>query len=443
MAKYLDQAGLTYLWGKIKQNFAAEGHNHDSVYLKDLSVKIGDESTITLTPTNKTLTVPFASNGVDGVVTTTSTVTTLGSDSAYHPVPIIEGVPYYHDTVYTHPTFGALTPSEQTPDTLAFGGEFTVVTGVTRDAEGHITGYNTTKYTLPSETAEDANSVKTTGDLTDKQIVLGAGGKNVVASGITIGGTSLSADTTGKVVATETAVNNGIKTVDSKVTGLDLGYADGYIYLKDNNGVKMNTGISAAPFIKDGMLEDAGLHTKSGSTWTPALPTGVTAPADLANGTYIVFVWNTDAKTDGEVKSDFLSVGDLIDTYEAGNGINISGKTISVKVDNTTGNVQLTAGTAGLSASVDLSGKVDKVNGTANNIVLFDAQGAIKDSTKSLNDYVAKDEVVLPESDTLSWGSSVTLATVGGKTITAKLPEPPASWALTNAEIDAAIAAAQ
>lgn len=28
MAKYLDNSGLSYLWGKIKTNFAAKSHNH-------------------------------------------------------------------------------------------------------------------------------------------------------------------------------------------------------------------------------------------------------------------------------------------------------------------------------------------------------------------------------------------------------------------------------
>lgn len=71
--------------------------------------------------------------------------------------------------------------------------------------------------------------------------------------------------------------------------------------------------IPATDFIKDGMLESVTMEVN---------------PSGQSEGTYLHFVFNTDAS-----KSDiYLNVTDLIDIYTAGNGITVASNVISVKV---------------------------------------------------------------------------------------------------------------
>lgn len=77
--------------------------------------------------------------------------------------------------------------------------------------------------------------------------------------------------------------------------------------------------IPAKDFIKDGMLENVELKQAS-----------VEAPIDKkTEGTFLVFTFNTDAGS----KVINLDVTSLIDVYTAGNGIEVTGKVISVKRD--------------------------------------------------------------------------------------------------------------
>lgn len=92
-------------------------------------------------------------------------------------------------------------------------------------------------------------------------------------------------------------------------------------------GSEVVTEIDATSFIKDGMINAVEL---------------VSDPEDQDPGTYIKITFNTDAGKE----PIFLNVTSLIDVYVQGNGISISGKTISVKLDstgNTEGYLQLTA----------------------------------------------------------------------------------------------------
>jgi hypothetical protein len=51
-----------------------------------------------------------------------------------------------------HKQYGTLSATSGTANELAYGEEFTVVTGVSRDAGGHLSGYTTTKMTMPANT---------------------------------------------------------------------------------------------------------------------------------------------------------------------------------------------------------------------------------------------------------------------------------------------------
>lgn len=101
--------------------------------------------------------------------------------------------------------------------------------------------------------------------------------------------------------------------------------------------------IPAADFIKDGMLEDVEL--KAASVEEPV--------GEATTGTFLVFTFNTDAGK--EVIN--LDVTSLIDIYTAGNGIDITGKVISVKRDGSS-EAFLSIGADG----IKLSGVQDAIN---------------------------------------------------------------------------------
>ena len=136
--------------------------------------------------------------------------------------------------------------------------------------------------------------------------------------------------------ATKVKAGNGIDvqesghtaTVSVKIAGTDR------VLKADTNGISANINLTwstsdglkligkdstviatipATDFIKDGMLEDVELVTN---------PSGQTA------GTYLKFTFNTD----GGAKVLYVNVTSLIDIYTAGDGIAVSGKTISAKV---------------------------------------------------------------------------------------------------------------
>lgn len=101
--------------------------------------------------------------------------------------------------------------------------------------------------------------------------------------------------------------------------------------------------IPAADFIKDGMLEDVEL--KAASVEEPV--------GEATTGTFLVFTFNTDAGK--EVIN--LDVTSLIDIYTAGNGIDITGKVVSIKRD-ASSEAFLTVGADG----IKLSGVQDAIN---------------------------------------------------------------------------------
>lgn len=92
---------------------------------------------------------------------------------------------------------------------------------------------------------------------------------------------------------------------------------------------------STDDFIKDGMLDYAGLHVRttesSVTTWTPALPSGVTEPVGTTDGSYLVLVWNTGASK----TPTFIDITTLVNEYTAGTGLTLSGHQFSLNVAGT------------------------------------------------------------------------------------------------------------
>jgi hypothetical protein len=119
---------------------------------------------------------------------------------------------------------------------------------------------------------------------------------------------------------------------------------------------------STDDFIKDGMLDYAGLHVRktesSVTTWTPSLPSGVTEPAEISDGTYLVLNWNTGASK----TPTFINVTSLIDTYTAGTGLTLTNHEFSLNAatESTIGGVKPGAG-----MDVDASGVITVSYATA------------------------------------------------------------------------------
>lgn len=230
---------------------------------------------------------------------------------------------------------------------------FIVYTGITIwhiSAKYSGSTWSEAEVTASQTNIPDTNDVvKEVRPAVDKGIEIG-GSKNSPTVGIKIdtttkGNVDLSVGANG-LKATFTETTKGVKAGDKvlKVES-DKTISSTISLYYDTSGKKIQllgigseviAEIDATAFIKDGMINAVEL---------------VSDPEDQDPGTYIKITFNTDAGKE----PIFLNVTSLIDIYVQGNGISISGKTISVKLDtagNSEGYLKLTA--AGL--------KVDGVN---------------------------------------------------------------------------------
>lgn len=131
------------------------------------------------------------------------------------------------------------------------------------------------------------------------------------------------------------------QTTDGLLTNINLTWssADG-LKLIGKGGAEIAT-IPATDFIKDGMLENVELVNLTGQT------TGGTNPGENPDGTYLKFTFNID----GGSKVLYVNVTSLIDVYAAGNGLNLAGKTFSIKLDSASEGGYLSVGADGLKLS--------------------------------------------------------------------------------------------
>ena len=72
--------------------------------------------------------------------------------------------------------------------------------------------------------------------------------------------------------------------------------------------------VNAKDFVKDGMLKNVELKKN---------------PSGKTEGTYLIFTWNNDA---GVTEPMYVPVTDLLDVYNAGNGLDLDGKTFSISL---------------------------------------------------------------------------------------------------------------
>lgn len=132
---------------------------------------------------------------------------------------------------------------------------------------------------------------------------------------------------------------NQIKEKFYSINDLGLDYDEGTktIKLKGKDGSYIGNGISAAPFIKDGMLNDVFVINVKGDVESGFYydPDGEGEPVRIEHdevtepGKYILFQWNTDA---GDDKIDIIKTSDIGATYSGSDSIAISGSNqLSVK----------------------------------------------------------------------------------------------------------------
>ena len=113
--------------------------------------------------------------------------------------------------------------------------------------------------------------------------------------------------------------------------------------------------IDAKDFVKDGMLNNVELKKN---------------PENKPEGTYLVFTWNN---AEGVSDPMYVSVTDLIDVYESGDGLALDGKKFSVSLK--TGEEFLEVTDAGLATK-----GIAIAIATAKNAVVGDAENDTKDS---------------------------------------------------------------
>jgi hypothetical protein len=162
---------------------------------------------------------------------------------------------------------------------------------------------------------------------------------------------------------------------------------------------KTGTAIATVDFPKEMFLDQTKTEFVAKFKWADTTYPGSTDPSLDSKPVMVLAVKGTDGTTD-TITYSFLNMSALVDTYKAkttgksaSTTITVSGYEIEVTVNISaeSGN-QLTLKSDGLYVpapqEVDISGKVDKVIGTKDDIVLFGSSGAIADSGKKLSDYV-------------------------------------------------------
>ena len=139
-------------------------------------------------------------------------------------------------------------------------------------------------------------------------------------------------------------------------TTYELKYDDDkYIRLYDDLGSIVSE-INADVFIKDGMLQEVSYNEETNE---------------------LTFIWNTDAgKTESKVK-----LTDILEPYSAGNGINISGNEISIKLDPVEKNY-LVVDDKGLRTTFDLSDYATNAEAKANSGIRYINQTEIDKLSK-------------------------------------------------------------
>lgn len=195
----------------------------------------------------------------------------------------------------------------------------------------------------------------------------------------------------------------GSPTIELEGVGVEITYEKetGALSLKDMKGAVLGSTVnldlerfvSAAAYdntnkeIILAFTDVTSIDTGASYSYPGTMPEGTKGKACRASGTW--YIYKTDSWTELEDVPLTIAVGDLVDTYTAGNtqtiNMSVSGNqfTASVNIDSVTGGNLIQQNEHGLYvAPIDLSEYMKLVSGaTENNIATFDAAGQVKDST--------------------------------------------------------------
>ncbi len=162
-------------------------------------------------PTKNNDSTLSASGGtVAGVDTEVQVITGIERDSKGHVTGITSAGVKNTNTVYTHPTFTAITGKPTADQTPAFGGTFTI-NQVSRNTEGHVSAITDRTITIPSSTATtSADGLMSSSDKTKLNGIEDGAQVNTVTG---IKGNSESSYRTGNVNIT--AANIGLGNVNN------------------------------------------------------------------------------------------------------------------------------------------------------------------------------------------------------------------------------------
>lgn len=149
--------------------------------------------------TNKVITLPEDKDTTSSLSVESGNVIRLSESNSDHTDVTLQNSDGYisitgnseTDTLsFEHKSYGALNPTSGSNLSPNHGGSFTVVTGVSRDSGGHLSGYTTQKVTLPADnnttsrlSAETGNIIKLTesdGDVSN--VTLGATNADITLS---------------------------------------------------------------------------------------------------------------------------------------------------------------------------------------------------------------------------------------------------------------------
>lgn len=327
--------GSKAITGGSTISVSGAGSSVSSVTLKQGSnVTISDDgkNNITISAVDTKYTLSAAANVIALKTGSTSAGSvTVAGDGTY----ITATADATNGLKVAHTTYAALTATEDTAQTLAHGGNFTVVTGVTRDTGGHVTGYTTKKFTLPGDN-----------DHINKTITIAATEKGNLAVSIT--------DTKGNTISGSTAVDsNGYGPLYLTVNGSKV-YNQGSIefYTKAQIDEKIN-GINAMVYkgtVGGSSATVSTLPTSGvsiGDTYMVAVAGNYGSHACDVGDLLIATGTETNGVITGNITWTYVPSGDDTDTqYTLDNN---SSTTISLTPkgsSTSSGTVQIAAGTA-------------------------------------------------------------------------------------------------
>lgn len=338
IAVKLGSAAIT--GGGSTVSLSGSGASASSVSLKPGSnMTITDDGKNGITFAAKDTTYSFGATGNNITLTTTGTSAT--QNVAVAGDTYVSATTASNKLSIAHKTYAALSGTAQDAETLAASGKFTVVTGVSRDTGGHLTGFTTKQFTLPA----DRNT------------------KNSSATAV--------ADNTGHITITVKDTDNS--TVTAKTANLSETDAHGPLYLTVNGTKVFNQG-SISFYTKSEI--DSKFNGINAMTYKGTVGTGGTVATLPTSGvkigdTYMVSVAGTYATiackvgdlliatgtetngviADGKAAWTYVPSGDDTDTQYT---LKVSGQTISlVPSTNTSTNsgTMTIAGGTGLTAT--------------------------------------------------------------------------------------------